>query len=38
LTDEMKTAYGNNPQSFVIILHLRPVGNMAAHMRAMHGH
>jgi hypothetical protein len=34
----MKTAYGNNPQSFVIFLHLRPVGNMAAHMRAMHGH
>jgi len=38
LTDEMKTVYGNNPKSFVVFLHLRPVGNMAAHMRAMHGH
>jgi hypothetical protein len=38
LTDEMKSAYGNAPKSFVVFLHLRPVGNMAAHMRAMHGH
>jgi hypothetical protein len=38
LTDEMKTIYGNSPKSFVVFLHLRPVGNMAAHMRAMHGH
>jgi hypothetical protein len=38
LTDEMKVAYGNDPRSFVVFLHLRPVGNMAAHMRAMHGH
>jgi hypothetical protein len=38
LTDAMKAAYGNNPQSYVVFLHLRPVGNMAAHMRAMHGH
>jgi hypothetical protein len=37
LTDEMKIAYGNSPKSFVVFLHLRPVGNMAAHMRAMHG-
>ena len=38
MTDEMKTAYGSSPKSFVMFLHLRPVGNMAAHMRAMHGH
>jgi hypothetical protein len=38
MTDEMKTVYGNSPKSFVVFLHLRPVGNMAAHMRAMHGH
>jgi hypothetical protein len=38
LTDEMKVVYGNSPKSFVVFLHLRPVGNMAAHMRAMHGH
>jgi len=38
VTDEMKADYGNSPKSFVVFLHLRPVGNMAAHMRAMHGH
>jgi hypothetical protein len=38
LTSEMKTVYGNSPKSFVVFLHLRPVGNMAAHMRSMHGH
>jgi len=38
LTEEMKTVYGSSPKSFVMFLHLRPVGNMAAHMRAMHGH
>ena len=38
MTDEMKTVYGGSPKSFVFFLHLRPVGNMAAHMRAMHGH
>jgi hypothetical protein len=38
LTDEMKTEYGNNPQTYVVFLHLRPVGNLSAHMRAMHGH
>jgi hypothetical protein len=37
-TDEMKSVYGNSPKSYVIFLHLRPVGNMAAHMRAMHSH
>jgi hypothetical protein len=36
LTDQMKTVYGNNPRSYVVFLHVRPVGNMAAHMRAMH--
>jgi hypothetical protein len=38
LTDEMKAVYGNSPKSYIVFLHLRPVGNMAAHMRAMHGH
>jgi hypothetical protein len=38
LTEQMKQAYGNNPRSYVMFLHVRPVGNMAAHMRAMHGH
>jgi hypothetical protein len=38
LTDQMKTAYGNNPQTYVVFLHLRPLGNLSAHMRAMHGH
>jgi hypothetical protein len=38
MTNEMKTVYGNSPKSYVVFLHLRPVGNMAAHMRAMHSH
>jgi hypothetical protein len=38
LTDQMKTVYGDSPRSYVVFLHLRPVGNMAAHMRAMHHH
>jgi hypothetical protein len=38
MTEEMKSAYGSSPKSFVMFVHLRPVGNMAAHMRAMHGH
>jgi len=38
LTDEMKTVYGSSPKSFVVFLHIRPAGNMSAHMRAMHGH
>ena len=38
LTDQLKAVYGNRPQSYVVFLHLRPVGNMAAHMRMMHHH
>lgn len=38
LTPQMKTVYGNRPQSYVMFLHLRPVGNMAAMMRMMHHH
>lgn len=36
LTPQMKTVYGNRPQSLVLFMRLRPVGNMAAHMRMMH--
>ena len=38
MTDEMNTVYGDRPKSFVVFLHIRPVGNLSAHMRAMHGH
>jgi len=37
-TEQMKAVYGNRPQSYVLFLHLRPVGNMASMMRAMHPH
>jgi len=36
LTPEMKTVYGNRPQSFVMFVRLRPVGNVSEHMRLMH--
>jgi hypothetical protein len=38
LTEQMKTVYGTHPQSYVMFLRLRPVGNMAEHMRMMHHH
>ena len=38
LSEQMKTVYGNRPQSVVVFLRLRPVGNMAEHMRLMHPH
>jgi hypothetical protein len=38
LTSQLKTVYGNHPAALVAFLRLRPSGNMAEHMRAMHGH
>ena len=35
---QIKAVYGSHPQSFVVFLRLRPVGNMAEHMRMMHKH
>ena len=37
LTPQLKTVYGNHPVALVAFLRLRPSGNMAEHMRAMHG-
>jgi len=37
LTPQLKAVYGNHPVALVAFLHLRPSGNMAEHMRAMHG-
>jgi hypothetical protein len=34
---ELKPIYGNRPAGFSVFLHLRPKGNMADHMRKMHG-
>ena len=35
---ELKPIYGNRPAGFSVFLRLRPKGNMADHMRQMHGH
>ena len=37
LTPQLKAVYGNHPVALVAFLRLRPSGNMAEHMRAMHG-
>jgi hypothetical protein len=34
----LKSIYGNHPAAFAIFLHLRPAGNIAAHMQMMHQH
>jgi len=38
LTAQMKTVYGDRPQAFSVFLRIRPTGNAAAHMQAMHQH
>jgi hypothetical protein len=35
---QLKTAYGNRPAGFSVFLRIRPKGNLAEHMRLMHGH
>src|SRR5215471_1347670 len=38
LPQVLKPIYGNHPVGFTVFLHLRPTGNMAAHMQIMHQH
>ncbi len=38
LTPQLKAVYGDHPASFAVFLHLRPSGNIAAHMQMMHQH
>jgi hypothetical protein len=38
LTPQLKEVYGNRPAAFTVFLHLRPVGNIGAHMQMMHQH
>jgi hypothetical protein len=38
MNDELKSAYGKSPGAAVVFLRVRPLGNMAGHMRSMHGH
>jgi hypothetical protein len=38
LPPQFKTLYGNNPATIAVLLRLRPLGNMAEHMRLMHRH
>lgn len=38
LTSQLKGIYGDRPASLIVFLRLRPTGNMAGHMRMMHGH
>ena len=35
---QLKSVYGSHPAAFTFFLHLRPTGNIAAHMRMMHQH
>jgi hypothetical protein len=34
----LEPIYGNHPVGVAVFLHLRPAGNMAAHMQMMHQH
>jgi hypothetical protein len=38
LPQVLKPFYGNHPAGFTVFVHLRPTGNMAAHMQMMHQH
>ena len=38
LPQQVKLGYGNRPAAFSVLLRIRPKGNMAEHMRLMHGH
>jgi len=38
LPPQLKPIYGDHPAAVSVFLHLRPSGNMAAHMQMMHQH
>jgi hypothetical protein len=38
LTQQLKAVYGDRPAGFSVFLRIRPAGNVAQHMQAMHGH
>ena len=38
LTPQLKYVYGGRPAGFTVFLHLRPAGNVGAHMQMMHQH
>ena len=38
MPSQFEAVYGHRPQSVVVFLRARPVGNMSAHIRMMHGH
>ena len=38
LPPQLKPAYGDHPAAFAVFLHLRPTGNVGAHMQMMHQH
>ena len=35
---QLQSVYGNHPAAFMAFIHIRPAGNMAAHMQMMHHH
>ena len=38
LTPQLKAIYSDRPAGFTLFLHLRPAGNVGAHMQIMHQH
>src|SRR5262249_25557357 len=36
LPSQLKAVYGDHPAGFTVFLHLRPSGNVGAHMQIMH--
>jgi hypothetical protein len=38
LPPSLKSIYGDHPAAFTVFLHLRPAGNIGAHMQMMHQH
>jgi hypothetical protein len=38
LPQSLKSIYGDRPTAFSVFLHVRPTGNIGAHMRMMHQH
>ena len=38
VASQLKSVYGSHPSAFTFFLHLRPTGNVAAHMQMMHQH
>ena len=38
MPSQLNSIYGDNPAGFTVFLHVRPAGNMAAHMQMMHQH